>query len=369
MGLPPSGGVRAAVCCAGMMVGLLASGCEALPFGGAGATPAATAGPTSTPVVATQPARAEPVRPTATVKVAAETPVSAMPTPGAAAPQPQARRFGIVLPPTATASPTRTATPERTATSVVTPTAQATVAAVPFAPTAATPSATPTPTWTLGAPTPTLAASAPGATPLAAGTPVPGATPTATATRRPLLTPLATRTPLPSPTIPPTVVPSPTPSPTPAGPLVQSSSATPYQFINDINAAIDMLRTRSNEDYTIVFNRLRTITEEVPPRAEQHVFRVQVSTKQVWLSRGKMREWGDTDLVRWTASVLAHAAWHVDLFERLIDYDTCEAELQTMERQRKALEQMTAPAVILLYLDGLIAEKICTAEPAGHVVP
>jgi hypothetical protein len=137
-----------------------------------------------------------------------------------------------------------------------------------------------------------------------------------------------------------------------------------------VNAALDLLRTRSSQDFTLVSERIRDIIEVVPPLASERIWRVQVSTKTVWLSQGKMREWGENNVAIWTASVLVHLAFHVDLYDKFTEYMSCEAELRALERQREALGRLAAPTSILLFIDGLIAEGNCDAQPASeHVVP
>lgn len=160
---------------------------------------------------------------------------------------------------------------------------------------------------------------------------------------------------------------------------------TPYDFATDVNAALDKLQAEARSDYDMVVQRIRTIVEAVPPVASEHVWRVQVSTRTVWLSQSKIDEWGrdNGNHVLWTASVLVHLAFHVDLYDRFIEYDSCEAELQALERQVKALEtlrevQQTPPPPtpvptktrMLEYLRGLINENNCWLDPApAHAVP
>lgn len=167
-----------------------------------------------------------------------------------------------------------------------------------------------------------------------------------------------------------------------------------------------MLQARSNQDYTLVRDRVRDILEEVPAQESDWVFRVQPPTKRVWLSKSKLRQWGGLwpvptatpggvpsptptptpvpgaiteDIVSmWTASLLVHAAYHVELYDKLTDYNTCEAELQALERQRDALTRIRdglgnqAPPVattMIAFVQTFIVEGNCRAEPENHVVP
>jgi hypothetical protein len=116
-------------------------------------------------------------------------------------------------------------------------------------------------------------------------------------------------------------------------------------FIQRINNALELLKNKDFEGYSLAVNYLRIIEENTKPNTTNTY--VDVSTRTVQMLPI------DSINIYWLASAIVHEARHVELYERKEIYYGTKGELDAIKLSIETLEKISGPKYLINYLKSL----------------